>query len=186
MLGRVREIGGFRDSYDVDSGVTTYNGGSPMYQKTGAYNTLEVATKALDTGGTLAYVGVAINTKLYDREIGYDYTRTGTTTGVTTVSRYRMAVIAGEARLRFTTGTKGNNQRADGYPYMTGQTWAVGDPLYIGPHGRWSNTGCTIQEVFGFPAVSGFTGPYLSGVTLSKKRGHVEAVGSAWIDVHLY
>lgn len=184
MLGRVREIGGFRDSYDVASGVTTYHGGSPMYQLSGT--TLEVATQALDTGGTLPYVGVAMNTKLYDREIGYDYSRSGTGTGVTTVSRYRMAVVAGEARLRFMSGTKGNNQRADGYPYMTGQTWAIGDPLYIGVHGRWSNTGCGIQAVWGYPAVSGDTGPYLSGVTLSKKRGHVEVVGTNYLDVHLY
>ena len=185
MIGRVREIGGFRDSYDVSSGVGAYVGGSPMYVKNDDYS-LEIATAALDTGHTLPYVGVAVNTKLYDREIGYDYARTGTTTGVTTVSRYRMAVIAGEARLRFTTGTKGNNARADGYPYQTGYTWVVGNPLYIGHNGRWANTGVSSFAIWGNTVTSGTAGPVMSAYTWSVKRGHVEAVGSTWIDVHLY
>lgn len=184
MIGRVREIGGYRDSYDVHSGVTTYNGGSPMYQR--EVQMLDVATQALESGGTLAYVGVALNTKLYDQEIGYDYSRTGTTTAVTTVSRYRMGVITGPARLRFTTGTKGNNQRADVYPYMTGQTWAVGNGLYIGPNGRWSNTGLSAFNIWGVTVTSGLTGPVLSAQTFVQKRGHVEAVGTTWIDVMLY
>ena len=68
----------------------------------------------------------------------------------------------------------------------SGVSPTVGDPLYIGHNGRWANTGVTAYDIWGSTVTSGNTGPVLSATTFSKNRGHVEAVGTTWIDVHLY
>jgi len=182
MLGRVRQIGGYRSGeYDVLSGVTAYNGGQPMYMGTGG--TLEVATQALDTGTTLGYVGVVMNSKAYDQEIGYDYSRSGTGTGMTTVSRYKCGTIRGPAQLTLQSGTKGNNAVADGFPYETGVTWTAGDDLYIGASGLWTNTGLSMADVYGDAASSGTP---TSGRTLNPVRGHVNKVGTNDLEVEIY
>ena len=174
MLGRLRELGGFKSGeYLVASGSGNYVGGTPAQMTTGGtVDALSGATPdeflalqgtgsaMVTTTGGSRYLGVFMNCKAVDQLPGYDSVWSGSGSGKTFSQHYRGSLIVGTAKLRFQSGTKAG--LADGFPYETGDSWAVGDKIFVSSAGTWTNT------------------PPSTGSTL---RGMVEEVGTNYIDV---
>lgn len=170
MIGRAREIGGFRNSdYVATTGVTSYVGGTAACMTTGGTVDALSGTTDLLTGDT-AYLGVFANAKGIDQKSTTlsEYTTSGSGSGSTFASTalYKATIITGPALLRLQSGTK--DGVSDGYPYLTTDSWVASDKLYLTGSGQWTRTK---------------TGTGLSG---SVARGVVLAVGATYLDVLLW
>jgi len=170
-------MGGFKSGeYVASSGAGNYVGGTPAQLLTGGtVDALSGATPddffdvsgpgtalTMSVTGQSHYIGVFINCKAVDQLPGYDAVWSGSGSGKTFSSYYRVSVITGPAQLRLQSGTK--NGVADGYPYITTDSWVPGDQLYVSSAGTWTN----------IPPTTGAT-----------SRGLVLAVGTTHLDVSL-
>lgn len=174
MLGRVREIGGFRNGeYLTTTTTTAYVGGQPACMTTGG--TVDVPTSDPLTGVT-TFLGVFANAKGLDQKstnlLEYGLSGSGSGQTFSTNGYYKATIVIGPMLVRLQSGTK--DGVADGYPYLTGDTWVANDKLYISTGGYWTNTR---------PGAATLATGAAGTITLGKARGVVLAVGTDYLDV---